>query len=800
MTILKNLRRASLLIVFLVAATSGLAQQKRPPAKGPQKTAATAQPVPTFDTLLASDRYKIYGEIRGVGQVIRSSSVNELLEPIMKIAAPPKEFKALVKWLNTHADPVMTSRMLFAGWPTGKGLPDMLVVIEFESAEEATKFEPQLDQFLPKILPPLVVEDSPASGDTKKEPAAEKPKEALPAASPAPPKPNYYLKQAGPLLFITNSPLTLKNLRPPRSKLLAEDPNFRIVHDRFSSEAVFVYLDVKGMEKEDEESRKQYEEEMKKHEAEPANQKVTASTGESDDASQQPTPEEPPAPMPVPSQQQPQENVTLVEGQPVQTAVAGPDPTMMALSMLGGAFFRGETKWPEAIGLALAFDATSFDVRALLINAPDVKGNAIPFIPQLVTGPTLVPESPSILPADTEMFAAMSLDLTQMYAGMSKLTSRDYDSRAFTQPVKETEIESPFAQLEKKLGIKIKDDLLPLLGNEVAFSMPVKGLEPGAAGPLASPEPKPVREQQAPLRGNETPQAAEPEAGLSPIIALSLRNKEGMRVLLPRIIDSLGFKGASALAQTEKREDTEIVSYAKVISYAFIGNFLVLSPDVAATRHVVDSYLKHETLSGDGHFKNYTRWQPRQLQGQFYVSPALMEGYKSWANQPSDLISDQTREFLMGLSVVAEPITYSLSNEGLGPLHELHVPKNLVLMAVAGLAGETNQPPLVTNERTTSGVLSWMASVESQYSSGKGSGSYATLDQLIAEKLIPRDVVENHGYKIEVMVSGNKFEITAVPIEYGKTGRTSFFVDESKVVRGGDHGGGPATISDKPVQ
>jgi hypothetical protein len=71
---------------------------------------------------------------------------------------------------------------------------------------------------------------------------------------------------------------------------------------------------------------------------------------------------------------------------------------------------------------------------------------------------------------------------------------------------------------------------------------------------------------------------------------------------------------------------------------------------------------------------------------------------------------------------------------------------------------------------------------------------------LITEKLIPRDVVENHGYKIEVMVSGNKFEITAVPIEYGKTGRTSFFVDESKVVRGGDHGGGPATISDKPVQ
>jgi len=39
-----------------------------------------------------------------------------------------------------------------------------------------------------------------------------------------------------------------------------------------------------------------------------------------------------------------------------------------------------------------------------------------------------------------------------------------------------------------------------------------------------------------------------------------------------------------------------------------------------------------------------------------------------------------------------------------------------------------------------------------------------------------------------------------VPVEYGKTGKLSFFVDESKVLRGGDHGGGPATVADKPLQ
>jgi hypothetical protein len=50
-----------------------------------------------------------------------------------------------------------------------------------------------------------------------------------------------------------------------------------------------------------------------------------------------------------------------------------------------------------------------------------------------------------------------------------------------------------------------------------------------------------------------------------------------------------------------------------------------------------------------------------------------------------------------------------------------------------------------------------------------------------------------------VILSGNKFEATAVPIEYGVTGTLSYFIDESGVLRGGDHGGGAATLADQPV-
>src|SRR4029079_10189104 len=151
------------------------------------------------------------------------------------------------------------------------------------------------------------------------------------------------------------------------------------------------------------------------------------------------------------------------------------------------------------------------------------------------------------------------------------------------------------------------------------------------------------------------------------------------------------FKGASALAQTERREDTELVSYANMLAYAFIGNFLVISPSGESPRHVVDSYLKRQTLSSEPHFKNYTRWQPRQVQGQIYVSPGLMEGYRKWAQEPNAQINEQTRAFLTKFSIVAQPVTYSLSNEGFGPLHELHVPKNLVLLMVAAASGFSPQ-------------------------------------------------------------------------------------------------------------
>ena len=383
----------------------------------------------------------------------------------------------------------------------------------------------------------------------------------------------------------------------------------------------------------------------------------------------------------------------------------------------------------------------------------------------------------------------MSLDLPQIYAVMSKPSPPAfmvYPRRTTTVQRQEVPEISPFAEIEKKMGLSIKDDLLPLLGPEIAVRLPATGLNMFGIAFPRGPFPAPEEKQNSSI-------------DTSPVLFLSMKDKEAVRTIMPKLIDSLGFKGASSFAQTERKEDTEIVSYVNLFAYAFVGNFLVLSADPAAIRHVVDSYLKHETLAGDAYFRGYTRWQPRPAQGQVYISPALMESYKTWAESSSTHVSEQTRAFLTRLSAVSQPITYSLSNDGFGPFHELHLPKNLVLMAVAGISGEVNPPPMLANEKTAIGVLYTISSAQFQYRGGKGNGNFGTLEQLIAEEFVSKELMEESGYRFDVTATGDKFEISAVPVEYGKTGTRSFLIDQTFTLRGGDRNGAPVSTSDPRI-
>jgi hypothetical protein len=775
---------AAILLLLITLTATATAQQKRQTTPKPQPRAAAPQsPAPTFDTLIPAESYIIYGEVRGAGQLIRSSALNDLLEPVLKLSGPPKEFRTFVRWLNAHAEEVMTSRLLLATWANKKaaqGLPEVLIAIEFASAEEATKFSVTLNEFLPTILPSSKPEPSPEN--ILRIELMEKPKVPLDLIEKpkGPPAPNYHLKRFGSLVVLSPKPWTMKQLKPAGSKLLVEDPNFRAAHNRFSSEPVFVYVDTKTIAREEEQNKKRWEQErieaQKKAETEAETNKEKQET------------EEPPEP----DEMIPEEQVVAVQNSgeleavtPVLKDGEGPPPISFSLFSLLSMFDQGESNWPEGLAFSLSFEGDSFDLRALLVNQAGEKADVIPFMPMLMTGPAYNPEAPNIFPADTELMVTMSLDLPQIYAQITKPRPKEeiITSKGTNVSVKEVEVESPFAELEKQLKINIKNDLLPLLGPEIAVRLPMNNMNiiglPGIATGTVE-----IKEQ-ATTNG--------------PALAIAVKDREAVRALMPKIIEALGFKGANSLAQTERREDTEIISFANMFAYAFVGNFLVISGDAATTRFVVDSYLKHETLSADGQFRNSTRWQPKPQQAQIYISPSLMEGYKVWAEKPTTRVSDQTRAFLVRASSMAQPITYSLSNDGLGPLHELHIPKNLVLMAVAGISGESNPPKNLQNERMAISVMYTIMHVQQQYKATKGAGSCGTIEQLIAADMLSKETLDNTGYRFDLTVTGDKFEVSAVPLEYGKSGNLSLFIDETGILRGGDRNGASATASDPPI-
>jgi hypothetical protein len=796
-------KRLISLIVGIVFLSSPVTAQRRPaPPRKPAAPAPAPRPAPertaTFDTILAADSYRIYSEVRGVGQLIRSPALTDLLDPVMKLGGPPKEFKTILKWLNAQADTLAGSRMFAASWPVQPKLPTVLIAIEFDSAEEAQKFDPKLRRFVPTLLPtltPTPVPDQVPSGlATVGTPSS------APAPESRPELPPYVIRQSGSLILISDKPFALKDLAPRGTKLLSEDQNFATARNRLASEPVFVYVDLKLIEKEQEEQQKKFEEEMKNQQLEAANQPTPEETAVEPDLEMttqvQPIPSSTvPEPSPPGEFEKPQNPPAdpAVTPPPADepTLSAGPDLSMFSLTSL---LFGGSSKWAEAVGVAVALEGDAYVLRVLVINGADNKASAIPFVPQFISGPALVPESPNIFPSDSDFFFAVSLDYPQVYEGMLKsLEAADEMVKKYGgRPVSAPAPLSPFAVVEQRMGIKIKEDLLPLLGNELALALP----------PLPKQTPAPPDDMKQPAApGSEDRKKGPPPAPPDPslVIALSIKDRDAVRRLLPKIIDSLGFKGASLIAQTEKRDDTEIVSYGGAFSYAFMGNFLVISPDPAATRHVVNSFLNHQTLASDSHFRNSIRWQPRQLLGQVYVAPDLVERYYPLAMAGSQG-QEALRTFLSRLSPVLDPVSYALTNDGLGPLHELHVPRNMLMMLVAGLAKEADEPPVVANESIARSLLRTAHSAEETFKATKGDGRYGTLEELTKEGLFHLMPPQATGYKFEITVSGGRFEATAVPIEYGKSGRLSYFIDDSGVLRGADHGGGAATISDEPVQ
>jgi hypothetical protein len=125
-----------------------------------------------------------------------------------------------------------------------------------------------------------------------------------------------------------------------------------------------------------------------------------------------------------------------------------------------------------------------------------------------------------------------------------------------------------------------------------------------------------------------------------------------------------------------------------------------------------------------------------------------------------------------------------------------------------GLARRMARQQLLIIKHNEAGALrslQTLFSCEATYQATVGNGEYGTLDELRKQGLIDQVLVEGHRYGYLFRVRREKrssesqpsLEITAVPRTYGRTGRRSFYMDESGVIYAADKNGAEATTADR---
>lgn len=794
---------------------------RKPPAPTQPTTTTVANekaPAATFDTLLSADAYGVYAEMRMVGQNIDSQEIAGFIAPLT-LGGAPDELLNFYEFLKAHAEPLTTARLMFATLPVRAGLPEVLVAVELPSAEEARKFLPELRQFIatnvapkPSVAPDATadaantetrrgrrrararVTTENARGEVNKPPAA------LP----------FQIKRSGSIIAMSNEAFTFKNLHGRGEALLVNEPGFQAARASFSSDTLFVYFNTvrmtnsaklksEALEREYRRQEKLAQAETQKPgielsadtiQSEPSvgesslvinnngnmNNSNVAAVTNANTANMNVAPPEAELPPPTPEAMPSPKSKEELEEERQREESRKFANTVGALVFGGGP--SSSSAWPESIGVGASLNGDSLVVRGLFVNlADDQTLRPIPFLPVVLSGPSIAAEAPAVLPADTHVFVSASLDLPQMYdylASMMKIL----DLAAANEEGKGG-LADQLSSFEKTNNFRIKEELLAALGNEIAFGLPGNFI----GGP--------------PGRRRRDPDAPPPPAG--PIAVVALNDKKGLQELLPRVLKAIGFAGATEQSIIEKHGEVEVLTFSNG-TLAFIDRFLVSAPDPATMRRLIDAYNKGETLANSERFRDSTSWQSKQGIGQVYVSNAMLKNMFEDVTKAMDDIDDEaTRAYLRRLDPEPGAITHAATRESNGLMHEIHLPKNLISIFTANEIISQRLSTQRSNESTAQWKLRMILNTLNEYK--QSTGRYGSLEELKAAGHFKEEyeTPEALGYEIKLSVAGDKFELTATPTGYPKQGRRSFYLDQSGDLRGSDTGGKPASASDPVI-
>ena len=398
-------------------------------------------------------------------------------------------------------------------------------------------------------------------------------------------------------------------------------------------------------------------------------------------------------------------------------------------------------------------------------------------ISTLADPPAISFHSVGLLPAATEQLQVFSLDLTRIY----DLLDQSFGSLPPATPGGST-FASEVAELEGYLGVSVRNDLLPALGTEVAYSGSLDSVFGSA----------PVR------KGTKPPIS---------VLLVEVRNPEVVRKAIGNVLTESG--SAPAPASDYRGVETWTLSG---LTIALTGGFAIAG-STADVHQCIDAIQTETTLA---------RYPAFSSVAATWHGDTLFATYRAPENESAETPAPSGRDvdaelgpsmFLrVGLSAISTPST--IVRDGTGVHWENTAPVDPLTAGVNDAIASLFAPPAKPGEKPSDDtavvdVLQSAALAEAMFHSKEN--RYGTLEELTSDPDIPTGVdvsgiVERAakvGYRFAVTPFGTgdgaRFEITATPIEYAKPARMSYFIDQSFVVRAADKQGAPASSEDAAI-
>jgi hypothetical protein len=576
-----------------------------------QKTEFTISGIKGLDDLFAADAFVIYTEIQWDKAASQADSYAKMFGPFTSLLKKEEDAempKPIASFLEKYSSEFKRGRAIVAALTTKNNLPNLIAALELSSVEVAQECEKDL-----KILVKSLADKHVASKATKK---TKKSSDEIfdDFFNPA----FITIKRLNNLVLISEKDFNLADLRPNNATRLIDEPRMKSIRERFSNEAMFYFLDVTRLI----ETIPVWVEKFKKLSPPKSKHEQSRNSAEQDG---------------------------IAIGRPGQ-----PDLMNSILDIL-------KNNLAAAFGASVGIKDDTYVAKTLVITKDNESASLSPLFPVPILGSPLVSDAVKGLPSDVTVAGIVSIDFSKSYDKVIDLL-QSISKLMGGQPIAEPYI----AKFEEENNLKIKDDLLSSLGNEVAFAMTIH--------------------DYSSLFDNLKDKNKKPDDlkdSLSLVLLLPVMNKIKIQELLTKYMSAKP-AGSTQVVSEEKFGDTVITS-SPDLSYGFVDNFLVIADKANLIRSIIEARSRGTGLSSNVDYQVALGAQASQpMLGHFYVSKDLVSNLAKRVSTSSGLKNKpEIKEALANASLEAKPMIYTISSDQLGAYHEVRLPKELFTLYFA---------------------------------------------------------------------------------------------------------------------